>query len=341
MGQHILGVFVWGEGRSLFGWLSSYGQHPCGHPFIGEPLGGGVLMARPGLTKHRKFGRLVRLLGSKYVAMGVLECLWEPCYESGDDHVGTAEDIAFSVGWPKNHAAKLAGALHESGFVDSVGDGEYKAHDLFDHAPEYVKRRHRREAERKVRGTDFDRRASDRLVTDQSTVSDRSVDGHDRSLRYSQTGPVITPAPSTQHPAPSTRSQHSSKSGPSASGQVANDGGQGESLWDCWRRHGLAHGAKQPLGTTAGENEHVRMLLASYTREELEQAMAVWWASPFTGGRQLGMFRSQIGEVLEYLASGSTAPYRTRTLQPLTVDDGGDAWIKRKTAELAAKKAMP
>ena len=45
-------------------------------------------MARPGLNSNRKFLRLARALGSRVLARGVLETIWEPCYEIGDAYRG-------------------------------------------------------------------------------------------------------------------------------------------------------------------------------------------------------------------------------------------------------------
>lgn len=113
-------------------------------------------MARPGLTGHRKFRRLVRALGSPILARGALELLWDSCYEAGDDYVGTAEDIEHAVGW-SGEAGLLTQALAEAGapigvgFIERLeGTGEpvYRVHDLWHHAPDYVAKRRRRELER-------------------------------------------------------------------------------------------------------------------------------------------------------------------------------------------------
>jgi hypothetical protein len=116
-------------------------------------------MGRPGLTVHRKFRRLSRALGSAITARGVLELLWEPCYEAGDDYIGTAEDIDTLVGWTGESGALAralvdAGAPEGHGFIEVVTDQKgqapatYRIHDLWHHAPEYVKNRAARERER-------------------------------------------------------------------------------------------------------------------------------------------------------------------------------------------------
>lgn len=113
-------------------------------------------MARPGLTGHRKFRRLARALGSQIAARGVLELLWDSCYESGDDYIGAAEDIEHAVGW-SGEVGMLTKALAEAGaplgvgFIERLeGTGEpvYRVHDLWHHAPDYVAKRRKREIER-------------------------------------------------------------------------------------------------------------------------------------------------------------------------------------------------
>lgn len=114
-------------------------------------------MARPGLTQHRKFRRLVRALGSPIIARGALELMWDGCYDSGNDYVGTAEDIEHAVAW-SGEAGMLTRALAEAGaplgvgFIERLeGDGEpvYRVHDLWHHAPDYVSNRRTREDERR------------------------------------------------------------------------------------------------------------------------------------------------------------------------------------------------
>lgn len=115
-------------------------------------------MARPGLTGHRKFRRLARLLGSLIVARGALELLWDCCYEAGEDYVGTADDIEQAVGWTGERgvlarALVEAGAPEGHGFIEPVSDvvGEpiaYRVHDLWHHAPDYVAKRRQRELQR-------------------------------------------------------------------------------------------------------------------------------------------------------------------------------------------------
>jgi hypothetical protein len=95
---------------------------------------------------HRKFHRLARALGSKVLAVGTLEMVWAPCYESGSDYLGTSDDVENAVEWAGKKGA-LTRALVEAGFIDAIENG-FRVHDLLDHAPEYVAGRRVRERER-------------------------------------------------------------------------------------------------------------------------------------------------------------------------------------------------
>jgi len=104
------------------------------------------------LSHHRKFARLSRLLGSEVVARGTLELLWDVAYENGDELLGDAGDVEYLGKWG-GESGKLAAALVESGFVDaSDGDSSLRVHDLWDHAPDYVRKRRTRETERQAKG---------------------------------------------------------------------------------------------------------------------------------------------------------------------------------------------
>jgi hypothetical protein len=114
-------------------------------------------MARFTLSTHWKFQRLARALGSKVLARGVLETLWEPCWVAGDAYCGTAADIEALCEW-KGEAGALTKALlmddaKTAGFIEPyegrVRDTQphYQVHDFLDHCPEYVHRRREREQE--------------------------------------------------------------------------------------------------------------------------------------------------------------------------------------------------
>lgn len=107
-------------------------------------------MGRPGLTKHRKFIRLERILGSHVLARGSLETLWDACYENGDEFLGEALDVEGLARW-EGESGKLAKALLSAGFIEEVVDhpGTFQVHDLWHHAPDYVAGRKSREMARK------------------------------------------------------------------------------------------------------------------------------------------------------------------------------------------------
>lgn len=190
---------------------------------------------------HRKFRRLTRTLGAAYVARGVLEVLWDACYEAGDDYLGTAEDIKERVGWAGD-AGELAAALVECGQPEGDGFLElvvvndipaYRVHDLWHHAPDYVTRRRERELERQalkvceVCGTEY--RASDprskhcspacrtRRWRESQAARDGHVTDSDKGVRHSDAGVTerdTTPSPS---PAPAPTRSPRGKSGSSES----------------------------------------------------------------------------------------------------------------------------
>jgi hypothetical protein len=122
-------------------------------------------MARPGLGTHRKFLRLARSLSQLYTALdgeilarGVLDALWTPAYESGSDFLGDPEDIAARCKWRLEpmllvDALATCGGQGTAGFIEQRGEPPWFIHDLWDHAPDYVRRRAARELQRHQRGT--------------------------------------------------------------------------------------------------------------------------------------------------------------------------------------------
>lgn len=171
-------------------------------------------MARPNLFQHRKFRRLTRSLdGDAVRALGHLEFLWASAYEMGDDYVGDGTDVEASALW-SGEAGRLVTALLDAGFLDPIEErpGHYRIHNLWDHAPEYVLRRMRREHERRDRGgghrslTDTCRSLTDQRSPDvgQRPVTDRQMSVTDRNSRSrshpsTQTG-TTPPPPSAAAP---------------------------------------------------------------------------------------------------------------------------------------------
>lgn len=165
----------------------------------------GRALARPGLTGHRKFRRLVRALGSPIIARGALELLWDSCYEAGEDYVGTSDDVEYAVGWTGERgvltrALVEAGAPEGQGFLepvpDVVGEPAFRVHDLWHHAPDYVAKRRQREMARQER----------------SIPVRRSAPFGDGSVKYliSQSESVHTPSPS-HSPSPSPKKDTSAE----------------------------------------------------------------------------------------------------------------------------------
>lgn len=123
-------------------------------------------MGRPGLSRNRKFPRLAKSLGSAIVARGVLELMWDACYENGDDYLGTAEDVEARIGWTGDSGVVVA-ALVNAGLPEGVGFIEarppkveggpvtYRVHDFWHHAPDYVSKRRNREIERRQKSVKF------------------------------------------------------------------------------------------------------------------------------------------------------------------------------------------
>ena len=96
-------------------------------------------MARINLSHHYKFRQLARALGSRALARGTLELLWETAYEVADAYIGTPDDIADAVDWT-GPPMDLVNLLIKCGFLEDLG-AQYAVHDLWKNAPEYVRLR--------------------------------------------------------------------------------------------------------------------------------------------------------------------------------------------------------
>lgn len=114
-------------------------------------------MARITLSTHWKFQRLARALGSKVLARGVLETIWEPCWVAGDPYCGTSDDIEALCEWTGEKGALTLALLMPdakgAGFIEPFAgkvrgaEKHYQVHDFLHHCPEYVRRRRERELE--------------------------------------------------------------------------------------------------------------------------------------------------------------------------------------------------
>lgn len=128
-------------------------------------------MGRPGLSLDKKFRRLAHDLDDfqagfgRVLARGSLELLWDTAYESCTDELGDAFDVEAAAEW-RGTGGRLVKALLDAGgpgnagFIEEGGSpfwpegatGTYRVHDLWDHAPEYARKRVAREDEREKKG---------------------------------------------------------------------------------------------------------------------------------------------------------------------------------------------
>ncbi len=168
-------------------------------------------MGRPGLDKHPKFRRLMHVLKETRAHIrGHLECLWEVAYENGNPEIGDAMDVALAADWQGEPGAFCKAALEcggkgKAGFIEPTSDNatRYRIHDLYDHAPEYVRKRCDRETDRQRRGTTLQkiRSTAARTAALARWQKDASRIGDDASRMPCGTTPAPAPAP-----APSTLS---------------------------------------------------------------------------------------------------------------------------------------
>jgi hypothetical protein len=136
--------------------------------------------------RHRKFARLARLLGGDVArARGHLEMVWEVAYENGDELLGDAGDVEQLAAW-RGKPGQLVDALVQAGFLDASPEG-LRVHDLWDHAPDYVRKRRSRESQRRTKGAELARPAD----------SDRTVTGH-RPTNGRTRAPAPAPAPTQE-----------------------------------------------------------------------------------------------------------------------------------------------
>jgi len=106
-------------------------------------------MARPSLDRNVKFKSLIRRLDlPRPYVRGLLETLWDVANECGNPVIGTPEDIEAAAEWPGEPGVWF-NALREGRWIDEREvAGRWEIHDYWDHAPEYVLGRARKEAER-------------------------------------------------------------------------------------------------------------------------------------------------------------------------------------------------
>jgi hypothetical protein len=167
-------------------------------------------MGRPGLTRTLKFHRLARALDTvlspgfgDVVGRGALELLWDCVYETGRDYVGTADDIESLARW-RGPKGALATALIEAGGIDSPGfieqapdrpDGHFIVHDLWDHAPDYVRKRRERELARERKGKKLRKSASESSAPNGGQCPPRGGQRSDGDRQRAPNGRTSTPTP--------------------------------------------------------------------------------------------------------------------------------------------------
>lgn len=135
-------------------------------------------MARPSLEPSIKFKILVRRLGlPRPFVRGLLETLWDVGYTCGDPVIGDADAVEIAAEWPGEDGAFFE-ALRHGGWIDETEDGRWEIHDFWDHAPDYVRKRRKRELERQLLGFSLDRNGLPRA----SVLAVFNRDPHECSL---------------------------------------------------------------------------------------------------------------------------------------------------------------
>lgn len=206
-------------------------------------------MARPGLDRHVKFRRLVRMLEEpRPHVRGYLELLWEVAYENGDPVIGDAEAVEAAAEYPgepgKLFRALLAcGGDGRVGFIEEADDepGQFQVHDLHDHAPGYVANRAARETERRkpkvcehcgtdYRSPDYRSKYCSELCRKAHWRDGRGRTATDASVKKTDRDATHAPAP-----APAPAPAHQEDISPSADTDPAGDGAYSATFEEFWR----------------------------------------------------------------------------------------------------------
>jgi len=108
-------------------------------------------LARVTLERNVKFKALIKALEiPKPYVRGLLETMWDVAAECGNPVLGTEEDVELAAEWPGEPGLFFKAVM--SRWVDQLPDGRWQIHDYFDHAPDYVLDRRRKELSRKNKG---------------------------------------------------------------------------------------------------------------------------------------------------------------------------------------------
>lgn len=120
-------------------------------------------MARTELKNHPKFKRFRKAMGiPKAHAVGLLELMWQSCYDTANDRLGSADDVEMAAEWTGKSGKFFEAAINcgeqadgqsGAGFVEPIPSkpGVYRVHDLFDWAPDYVKKKLARRKNKELR----------------------------------------------------------------------------------------------------------------------------------------------------------------------------------------------
>jgi hypothetical protein len=104
------------------------------HPVLRPPV-------KAELLDHRKFLRLVRLMNEPTPhVLGYLMLMWRRGYQTGSPALGDELDVEAAAEF-RGEPGKFAKAALAAGFIDRTPNGDFEIHDLWDHAPDYVKKR--------------------------------------------------------------------------------------------------------------------------------------------------------------------------------------------------------
>jgi hypothetical protein len=135
-------------------------------------------------------------------------------------YLGDADDVEAAAQWTGEpgelaRALLVAGGAGSSGFIDELPDwpGHFECHDLYDHAPEYVRKRFDREEARKAMGLSIreQRAAAGRASGEKrrqmaDACRQAEANGEQTAIMWSTDGTTPSPSPS---PSPSTDSKES------------------------------------------------------------------------------------------------------------------------------------
>ena len=106
-------------------------------------------MARPTLDSSVKYKLLISNLGlPRPYVRGSLETLWDVCHATGDPILGTEKAVEASAEWPGDEGVFFE-ALRDGVWIEQAEDGRWMVHDYWQHCPDYVLDRLRKELGRR------------------------------------------------------------------------------------------------------------------------------------------------------------------------------------------------